>query len=108
MIKEGSRGSMCFYYKGLLICGWPLSKKKTVAQYLYQGEYIIKKSKCVPIMTQVKSYRMFCNMIHRRKLNKQPIRKSDLELFVSSLMALLRLRIIDNDESNGYYEFPRK
>ena len=108
MIIQGSKGSICFYYNGLLICGWPLSEKKTVAQYLYQGEYIIKKSKCVPIMTQVKSYRMFCNMIHRRKLNKQPIRKSDLELFVSSLMALLRLRIIDNDESNGYYEFPRK
>ena len=108
MIIQGSKGSICFYYKGLLICGWALSEKKTLAQYLYQGEYIIKKSKGVPIMTQVKSYRIFCNMIHRRKLNKQPIRKSDLELFVSSLMALLRLRIIDNDESNGYYEFPRK
>ena len=108
MIKQGSNGSICFYHKGLLICGWALSKKKTVARYLYQGEYIIKKSKSIPIMTQVKTYILFCNMIHRRKLNKQPIRKSDLELFVSSLMALLRLRIIDNDESNGYYEFPRK
>ena len=108
MIKQGSNGSICFYYNGLLICGWALSKKKTVARYLYQGEYIIKKSKSVPIMTQVKSYRMFCEMIYRRKLNKQPIRKSDLELFVSSLTALLRLRVIDNDESNGYYEFPRK
>jgi len=59
-------------------------------------------------MTQIKSYRLYCNMIYKRKLNKQPIRKSDLELFVSSLMALLRLRIIENDESNGYMDFPKK
>jgi len=51
---------------------------------------------------------MFCNTIYKRKLNKQPIRKSDLELFVSSLMALLRLRIIENDESNGYMNFSKK
>ncbi len=108
MIKVGSNGSICFYYKGLLICGWGLSEKKTVEQYLYQGEYIIMKSKGVPIMTQIKTYRMFCNTIYKRKLNKQPIRKSDLELFVSSLMALLRLRIIENDESNGYMNFSKK
>jgi len=108
MIKVGSNGSICFYYKGLLICGWGLSEKKTVEQYLYQGDYIIMNSKHIPIMTQIKYYRLYCNKIYKRKLNKQPIRKSDLELFVSSLMALLRLRIIDNDESNGYYEFPRK
>ena len=39
-------------------------------------------------------------MIEKKK--KQAIRRSDHIYFLNCLFALLRLKIIDNDESNGY------
>lgn len=108
MIYQGSEGSMCFYYKGLLISSYPLSKFKTCDKYLSQGEEVIYKSKGVPIRIQIKTYLQFCNAIYNRKLNKQPIYREDHIMFLNCLTALLRLKIIDNDESNGYYCFPRK
>jgi len=108
MIYQGSEGSMCFYYKGLLISSYPLSKFKTYEKYLNQGEDLIYKSKGIPIRTQIKTYIGFCNLIYNRKLNKKPIYRQDHIMFLNSLTALIRLRIIDNDESNGYMCFPRK
>ena len=108
MIYNGTRGTLCLYYKGLLISSFPLSNIKTVEKYLYQGEYLIRKSKGIPIRLQIKTYIHFCNEIYRRKRDKLPIYKSDHELFLSSLSALLRLRIIENDELNGYMDFPKK
>ena len=37
-IYNGSNGSICFYYKGLLISSYPLTKNKTCQAYLNQGE----------------------------------------------------------------------
>lgn len=108
MIYNGTRGTLCLYYKGLLISSFPLSNIKTVEKYLYQGEYLIRKSKGVPIRLQIKTYLHFCNEIYIRKRDKLPIYKSDHELFLSSLSALLRLRIIENDDLNGYMSFPKK
>ena len=103
MIYQGSEGSMCFYYKGLLISSYPLSKFKTYEKYLNQGEDLIYKSKGTPIRIQIKTYLGFCNLIYNRKLKKKPIYRQDHIMFLNSLTALMRLRIIDNDESNGYY-----
>ena len=108
MIYNGTRGTLCLYYKGLLISSFPLSNIKTVEKYLYQGEYLIRKSKGIPIRLQIKTYLHFCNEIYRRKKDNLPIYKSDHELFLSSLSALLRLRIIENDDINGYMSFPKK
>ena len=108
MIREGSHGSMCFYYKGLLISGFPLNKTKNEEQYLYQGDYIIQKSRGINIKNQLKAYHGLCNMIYTKKLNKEKISREDHVYFVSCLCALLRLRVIDNDNMNGYYCFPKK
>lgn len=108
MIYNGSEGSLCFYFKGILISSFPLTKKKTVEIYLSQGEELIYKSKGIPIKLQIKTYLHFCNEIYRRKKNNQPIRRSDHIYFLNCLSALLRLRIIDNDELNGYMNFPKK
>ena len=51
---------------------------------------------------------LFCNQIYSRKKNKQPIYRSDHELFISSLFGLLKLKVIDNDELNGYLVMDRK
>ena len=50
----------------------------------------------------------FCNLIYRRKKNKEPIRRSDHEMFIGCLFALMKLKIIQNDESNGYLIMPKK
>ena len=108
MIFNGSEGSICFYFKGLLISSYPLTKKKTLHAYLNQGEELIYKSKGIPIKVQIKTYLHFCNEIYSRKKNNLAIRRSDHIYFLNCLTALLRLRIIDNDELNGFMCFSKK
>jgi len=108
MIYNGSEGSVCFYFKGLLISSYPLSKNKTLKAYLNQGEELIYKSKGIPIKVQIKTYLHLCNEIYSRKKNNLPIRRSDHIYFLNCLTALLRLRIIDNDELNGFMCFNKK
>lgn len=108
MIFNGSEGSICFYYKGLLISSYPLTKNKTYKAYLNQGEELIYKSKGIPIRIQIKTYLHFCNQIYSRKKDNLSIRRSDHIYFLNCLCALLRLNIIDNDESNGYMCFQKK
>jgi len=108
-IYNGCDGSLNLYYKGLLISSFPLTKKKTFDRYLYQGEYLIlesmKQNKNIKLI--IYTLTLFCNQIYSRKKNKQPIRRSDHELFISSLFGLLKLKVIDNDELNGYLLMPR-
>ena len=109
-IYNGCDGSLNLYYKGLLISSFALTKKKTFERYKYQGEYLILKSmkEKLKIKQIIFTLTHFCNIIYERKKNKQPIRRSDHELFISSLFGLLKLKIIENDESNGYLLMPRK
>ena len=109
-IYNGSNGSLNLYYKGLLISSFPLSNKKTFEVYQYQGEYLILKSMKdkLNIKQIIFTFTHYCNMIHKRKLNKQPIRRSDHQMFISCLFGLLKLKIIDNDSENGYLIMPKK
>ena len=38
MIYQSDDGSLCVYYKGLLISSYGLNQKKTLQAYLNQGE----------------------------------------------------------------------
>jgi len=107
-IFEGSHGSITFYYKGLLVSSFPLTKKKKLEDYLYQGEDFIYNSKAIPIKKLIKICFLFCNTIWKRKKNNQPIYREDHIYFLCCITALLRLRIIENDEMNGYLEMPKK
>ena len=60
------------------------------------------------IKVMTKAFTEFCNIIYRRKYNKLSIRRSDHEYFLSSLFALMKLKIINNDENNGYLIMPKK
>lgn len=110
MIYNGSKGSLNLYYKGLLISSFPLTKKKTFERYQYQGEYLILQSmkENFKIKHIIYTLTKFCNMVYSRKKNKQPIRRSDHEYFLSCLFGLMKLKIIENDELNGYLVMPRK
>jgi len=109
-IYNGCDGSLNLYYKGLLISSFALTKKKTFDRYEYQGEYLILKSMREKLnINQIKlTLTYFCDIIYKRKLNKQPIRRSDHEYFISCLFGLLKLKVIDNDEANGYLIMPRR
>jgi hypothetical protein len=108
MLYYGSKGTLCLYFKGELISSFPLSNKKTLELYFQQGEELIRKSKGVPIKLQIKTYLHMCNMVCNRKKNKQGIRTQDHIFFLNCLFALMRLKIIDNDESNGFMCFNKK
>ena len=108
MIFNGSNGSICLYYKGLLISSFALTKKKTLERYLQQGEELIYTSKGIPIRIQIKTYIHFCIQIYNRKKKNLSIRRSDHIYFLNCITALLRLRIIDNDELNGFMCFNKK
>ena len=108
VVKVGKNGSICLYYKGLLISSFPLTKKKDKQFYFDIGETLIKESKNIPIDQRIRFSLQFMNQIHSKKLKHKAIYKSDHELFCASLLAMMRLRIIDNDEENGYMIFPKK
>ncbi len=109
-IYNGCDGSLNLYYKGLLVSSFALTKKKTFERYKYQGDYLILKSlkEKLKIKQIIFTLTHFCNVIYARKKNKQPIRRSDHEYFISCLFGLLKLKIIENDELNGYLLMPRK
>lgn len=110
MIYQGSKGSLTLYYNGLLISSFPLTKSKSLERYKYQGDSLIIKSLKlnINIKLQIKTYTQFCYMIYKRKLNKEPIRRTDHLMFLNSLFALLKLKAIDNDNQNGYLTMPPK
>ena len=110
MIYNGCNGSLNLYYKGLLVSSFPLTRKKTFERYFYQGESLILKSmkEKRKIKQIILTLTHFCNIIYARKINKKPIRRSDHEFFLSCLFGLMKLKIIDNDENNGYLIMRRK
>jgi len=103
MIYKGANGNLSLHYKGIMVSNYPLSKNKTYERYKYQGEYLILKSlkENVKLKKQIEIYLNFCNVIHKRKLNQQAIRRSDHELFISCFFALMKLKILEEDDMNG-------
>ena len=101
MIREGKNGSLNLFFKDLLISSFPLTDKKTYNRYKYQGEYLILKSmrENIKIKKQIFIYLQFCNSILRRKQNNLNIWKSDHEMFLSCLFALIKLKIIEEEDS---------
>lgn len=109
-IYNGSQGSLNLFYNGLLISSFPLTNKKTFERYKYQGEYLILKSmkQNIKIKQMIICFKSYCNLIYKRKKNNQPIKTTDHQMFLSTLFALMKLKQLDNDESNGYLIMPRK
>ena len=102
-IYNGCDGSLNLIYKGLLISSFALTKKKTFERYKYQGDYLIIESmkQNKKIKDIIYTLTRFCNIIYLKKKKKYPIWKSDHELFLSSFFALMKLKIIHNDDDNG-------
>lgn len=103
MIREGSKGSLNLFYKDLLIGSYPLTNKINYDRYKYQGQYLILKSmrenKNLDIKKQIYTYTHFINSIYNRKKQNLNIWANDYELFLSCLFALIKLKILDEEES---------
>jgi len=111
--KVGKYGSMCLYWKGTLVSTYAVDEtdeQKEIDYYYEVGEHMINMSKHIgyDIMKQVAVYFGFLNKIERRKREKLSIYASDHDKFAHSLFALLRLRLIVNDELNGYLLIKKK
>ena len=104
MIYKGSQGNLSIHYKGMMISNYALTKKKTFDAYKYQGEHLILQSlkENLKLKQQIQIYLHFCNIVYKRKLLKQPIYKSDHELFISCFFALMKLQILEDDDMNGF------
>ena len=103
MIYKGSQGNLSLHYKGMMISNYALTKKKTFDAYKYQGEHLILQSlkENLKLKQQIQIYLHFCNVVYKRKLLKQAIRRSDHELFISCFFALMKLQILEDDDMNG-------
>ena len=107
MIIYGKQGSLLLFYKDLLIGSYPLTNLKTYERYKYHGEYLILDSlKTIPIKLQIKTYLSFCEYIYERKQNKLGIYRSDYQMFLNSIFALIRLKQLD--EEDCIFITPRK
>ena len=100
MIYQGCNGSLNLFYKDKLISSFALTNKKTFEDYKYQGEYLILQSlkENMKLKKQIYTYTHFCNTLYSRKINDQPIRRSDHELFISCFFALLKLKVFADED----------
>jgi hypothetical protein len=100
MIVEGKNGSMCLYWKDLLICSFPLGRYD-YEHYKKEGDELIIQSmrmKGYNIKRQIFQYMLTCNSIYNKKVKKQKIPSMDMYLFRITLMALIKLKIIDEED----------
>ena len=99
MIICGKKGSLILFYNNLLIASYPLSNLKTYERYKLQGNHLILKSlkTNIPIKLQIKTYKLFCHEIYERKEKKLGIYRSDYEMFLNCIFALIKLKQLDED-----------
>lgn len=108
MIIQGKHGSMCLYWKDLLICSFPLGRYD-YEHYKKEGEELIIESmrmKGYNIKSQIFQYILTCDSIYRKKLKKQKTSSMDMYLFRITLMALIKLK--SKDEEDVVFLAPRK
>lgn len=92
--------NLALYYKDLLISNFPLTNLKTYERYKYNGENLILDAlkRNLNIKFQLGMYLYFCNKILQRKKDNLAIYKSDHQKFLCCLFALIKLKILDEDD----------
>lgn len=103
MVREGKAGSITIFYKDVLLASYPLTKLKTLEAYKDIGTRIILDTMRVkPELTvkkQIYTYLYFVNLMYKRKLNNESIWRSNYELLMSCIMALIKLQILNMDDT---------
>lgn len=103
MIKVGKNGSICMYWgnESLLLAGFELSKNKPVEFYKKMANDLIVDGmrnghKIKSLIGQMMGV---CHFTYTRKKNKQKISTFDLQVCLLSMLALVKLEIIDFDDN---------
>lgn len=99
MIREGNQGSVCIYWKDLLIAGFPLGRYH-LEDYKNDSNRLIMDSlnHGINIPSQIKSYHFMCESVYKQKKNKNKISTEDLQMFFCSLLCLIRFKMIEEDD----------
>lgn len=100
MIVAGSKGSLVLFWEDKLISSLPLGKR-TVEEYLNEANTFIlnsmrqDKKNIKELIHYTKNY---CDLHYRKKLKGKKIDSTSHCYFQLSLLALVRLGLIDFDE----------
>ena len=99
MIIQGKEGSLVLFYKDLLICGFPLGIY-TYEDYQEQANDLMVQSLRFnnPLKVQVEGYRKMCEITYVKKIKGKKISGYDLQCFSASLLNLVKLKLIDEDD----------
>tara|TARA_R110000737_G_scaffold4753_2_gene15311 strand:+ start:116 stop:478 length:363 start_codon:yes stop_codon:yes gene_type:complete len=99
MIIQGKEGSLVLFYKDLLIAGFPLGHNQYEDYQEQANDFIIRSLKeKKPIHIQIPAYLRICELIHDKKLKGKKISGYDLQLFSASLLSLVKLKQLDEDD----------
>ena len=102
-MKFGNNGQLVLYYKDVLCSCFPLHKDKyTYENYKRSGEYLIletmKRCPGIDIKCQIYTYMKYCAIHLNRVINKQHISTKDHKFFCSSIFALIKLKLLDEED----------
>ena len=100
MFIQGKSGQLTLFYKDILIAGYPLGQLTYQHYQEFANDLIIKSMRWEKrnIREQIFAYKLFCNTILVRKLKKKYISFEDYRMFLATSLALVKLRILDEDD----------
>lgn len=100
VVVNGSKGSICFYWKNILIVGLPHSDKKNLDYYMNQSYDTIRQGFNLNnnIEQQCKAYSKYLKLILQKKKNNEDIDFDDLYVACIAILALVKFKRIDIDD----------
>jgi hypothetical protein len=109
MIIEGSKGSICVYYKDLLISSFPLSNKKTLEWYEKNANKALIRGmrvENIKLKTMCVVFREILDYTYLKKINKKRIDSEQHQLFFMAILSLIKLKKIEYEDHIAI--FPKK
>ncbi len=99
MIIQGKDGTICTYWNDLLISSLPLGNKKVKDYEDATNRFILQSlKKDINIKDLIMYARAFCNTVFKKKIKKERIDRDEHHAFNMSLLALIRLNQIEEDD----------
>ena len=100
VVIVGKNGSVTFFWKDKLVMGIPLGKWN-MKDYFKLGDDLIlnymreQKMKMIEI---IHALILWCNTIMKRKVRNKPVSDIDLKTTCIAIIALIKLKIFDQDD----------
>jgi hypothetical protein len=99
MIVQGREGCLVLFWNDKLMFGLPLGYNK-YDDYVKQANDLIIDSleKGCNIPTQIHVYKTLCESVYKRKMKGNKISTFDIQMFSSSVLSLIKFKVIDEDD----------